>query len=404
MSNRTTVTTIVFLAAVSWTGAAERYVSPKGTPKGAGTRESPWDIESALAGKHKVQAGDTIYLLGGTYRRRPDEKFMVKLAGAEGKPLHVKPAPNERVIVDGGLHVADPSAHLWIWDLEIIVSEPQPTKPVSAGSFPADFKRPWGGLHLYGGKHCKYIGLVIHECRQGISAWAGSTNSEIHGCILYDNGWPAVDRGHGHAIYTQNKEGINTISDCIFTGGHGYTMHAYGSANAYVDNYLVEGNIAYNANTFLIGGGRPSKNIRVRNNYLYGVSMQIGYAAKYNEDCEVKDNLVVNGVLSINKYKKAVDEGNLILAKNAARSKESRIVLRPNKYDKARANLAIFKWDDQAAILVDPSAFLKKGDTYRLMNPRDFFGKAVLTGTFDGKPVRVPIAGEFTALVMLKKA
>src|ERR1019366_3263466 len=115
MFRRMAFASILFLATASMAGAAEWYVSPKGTPQGKGSREAPWDIESALLGKHKLQAGDTLFLLEGTYRRRPDEKLVVKLAGAEGKPLHVKPAPKERSIIDGGLHVADPSAHLWMW-------------------------------------------------------------------------------------------------------------------------------------------------------------------------------------------------------------------------------------------------------------------------------------------------
>ena len=296
----------------------------------------------------------------------------------------------------------NPSAHLWMWDLEILVSEPHPAKPVSAGSFPKDLTRPWGGLNLDGGKYCKFIDLVIHDCRQGISAWAQSENSEIHGCIIYDNGWPAVDRGHGHAIYTQNKEGTNTITDCIMTGGHGFSMHAYGSSQAFVDNYHIEGNIVYNANAFLVGGGRPSKHIRVLNNYLYGPTMLIGYGP-FNEDCEVSHNVIVNNTLAINKYKKVVQEGNEIIAINAPRPKGARIVLRANKYDTNRANLAIFNWEKKAQVPVDAGTFLKKGDAYRLQNPRAFFGPAVLSGTYDGTPIPVPTPGEFAAFVILRE-
>src|SRR5207248_2209778 len=82
-----------------------------------------------------------------------------------------------------------------------------------------------------------------------------------------------------------------------------------------------------------------------RNNYLYGVPMQVGYSAPSNEDCEVRDNVIVNAGLSINKYKKAVNEGNLVLAKGAPRPKGVRTVLRPNKYDPNRANLALFNWE-----------------------------------------------------------
>src|SRR5436305_816476 len=126
MHDRTAVATLALMilgAAAPVAGAADWYVSPKGTPQGKGTPEAPWDLESALVGKQAIRAGDTLYLREGTYRRRPDEKLAVRLVGVEGKPVHVRPAPKERAIIDGGLLVQAPSAHVWIWDLEILVSE-----------------------------------------------------------------------------------------------------------------------------------------------------------------------------------------------------------------------------------------------------------------------------------------
>jgi hypothetical protein len=383
--------------------AAEKYVGPAGTAQGAGTVELPWDIESSLLGQRDVKPGDTIYLLGGAYRRRPQEQFEVRLVGEAGKPIHVRPAPGRRATVDGGLLVLDPAAHVWVWDLEVLVSEPQPEKPVGPGSHPEDFKRPWGGLNIHGGRHCKYINLVIHDCRQGVSFWKDALDSELHGCLIYDNGWPATDRGHGHAVYTQNDQGTKTISDNIMTGGHSYSVHAYGSERAFVNNYLIEGNIAYAAGPFLVGGGRPSSGIRVLNNLLHGVRMQIGYDAPHNEDCEVRDNLIVNGGLSVHNYKRVVNEGNLLLGENDARPAGARVVLRPNKYDRDRANLAVFNWEKKPAVEVDFSAFLRTGDEFRLMNPRDFFGEPVVTGRYEGKPVEVPVREEFGAFVVLRK-
>jgi len=52
---------------------------------------------------------------------------------------------------------------------------------------------------------------------------------------------------------------------------------------------------------------------------------------------------------------------------------------------------------------VDGSAFLRRGDRFRLMDPRDFYGKPVLAGTYRGKPIRVPVAGEFAAFVVMKE-
>jgi hypothetical protein len=288
--------------------------------------------------------------------------------------------------------------------LEIFVSEPRPEKPVSAGSHPGDLGRPWGGLHTFGGRNCKYINLVIHNCNQGISCWKGEIDPEIYGCIIYGNGWIGTDRGHGHCIYAQNDQGVKTISNCIMSCPYdgSYTVHAYGSDQAYVNNFLLEENICYDRGPFLVGGGRPSQNIRVLRNCLYGIDMRIGYAAPYNEDCEIRDNVIVNGGLNIDRYKKVTQQGNLIIAKSQERPKGARSVLLPNRYDKNRAHLAIYNWDKAETVEVRTAPFLNAGDTYRLMDPKDFFGDSVVMGRCEGGTIRVPIKGEFGVFVILK--
>ena len=194
-----------------------------------------------MDGRQKIAPGDTLWLLGGTYkhpnRQRGNLGYNVRLAGRADQPIHVRAARGQRVTIDGGLAVQPPSAYLWIWDLELLVSEnlTQSRRFEESGSHPTSYDRPHGGLNIYAGTGCKYINLVIHDNAQGVSFWSGATDSELHGCIIYDNGWDAPDRGHGHAIYTQNEKGVKTISDCIMTGGYGYTMHAYGSSRAFVD-------------------------------------------------------------------------------------------------------------------------------------------------------------------------
>jgi len=107
------------------------------------------------------------------------------------------------------------------------------------------------------------------------------------------------------------------------------------------------------------------------------------------------------------KYKKAVQEGNLVLARGAKRLADEapRVIVRVNKYDANRANVAIYSWAGKDAG-VDSKHLknvLQRGDPYRLMDPRDFYGKPVLSGTYDGKAIKVPVKDrKFAALVLLK--
>jgi len=404
MCPRSVVVGACLLLSMQGLHATEWYVSPDGVATNVGTRQLPWDIASALDNRREVQPGDTIYLLEGTYRRRPNELFDVRLKGAADRPIHVRPAPGQRARIDGGLAVQSPSAHVWIRDLEIFVSEPLPDKPVSAGSSPADLKRPWGGLHMHGGTNCKYINLIIHNCNQGVSCWMGEIDPEIYGCIIYDNGWLGVDRGHGHCIYTQNDEGVKTISNCIMTCPFdgSYTMHAYGSERAYVNNYVVTDNICYGKGPFLIGGGRPSHGVRVFRNYLYGVDMRIGYDAPYNEDCEVRDNVIVSGRLEIANYRKATQEDNLVLAADASRPTGAKSILLPNKYDPNRLYLAVYNWDKADTVEVKTGGLLRDGDTVELLSPRNVFHdlQKVATATCRDGAMRIPAQGEFAVFVL----
>jgi hypothetical protein len=398
------LTILFFLTASSTIAAAEWYAGPDGKAANPGTKEAPWDIASALDGKRQISAGDTIYILEGTYKRRPTELFEVRLVGTAVNPIHIRALSGKRVRIDGGLSIQSPSENLWIRDLEIFVSEPVPEKPVSPGSNPEDLKRPWGGLNMYGGKNCKYINLIIHNCNQGISCWKDEINPEIYGCIIYNNGWLGTDRGHGHCIYTQNDEGVKVISNCIMSCRYdgSYTLHAYGSSNAYVNNYLVEDNICYDIGPFLIGGGRPSRNIRVFRNYLYNISMRIGYNAPYNENCELRDNIVVNGDISIDKYQNVVQEGNLVIEKGQPRPAGAKTIFLPNQYDKNRAHLVIYNLENAEKVRIETGSFFKNVETFRLMNPQDFFGKPVMQGKCSDNTIDVPVKSEFAVFVILK--
>ena len=178
--------------------APEHFVSADGKPDNAGTKESPWDLATALSGAKKIEPGATIWIRGGTY----SGKFQVKLAGSEAAPIQVRGAEGERAtILNCGLTVAEPSTHLILRDLEIAGDLPTAKRVTDeTGSWPKGMAGS-SGLEIHSGKGCKFINLVIHDnVLGGVGWWVGSTESEMHGCVIYNNGWKAPDRTHGHCI------------------------------------------------------------------------------------------------------------------------------------------------------------------------------------------------------------
>ena len=132
-------------------GAADWQVATNGSPDGLGTRDAPWDIGSALAGRQKVEPNDTIWIHPGHYKSAPKVGgmgYVVRLAGREGAPVQVRAWQGQRVTVDGGLDVQPPATHLWIWDLEILVAEPRPSSPIEPDPTYANVNRSWGGLNV----------------------------------------------------------------------------------------------------------------------------------------------------------------------------------------------------------------------------------------------------------------
>jgi len=71
----------------------------------------------------------------------------------------------------------------------------------------------------------------------------------------------------------------------------------------------------------------------------------------------------------------------------------TQVFVRPNAYEPARANIIIFNWAESANVSVDLSSVLSIGQNYTIKNVQDYYGGAVVSGTYDGAPVSIPMAG-----------
>jgi len=288
-------------------GGKDYFVSPEGAAGGDGSRTRPLDLATALSDKGPVRPGDTVWLLGGTYRG----KFTSRLKGTAEEPITIRQAPNCRATIDcrtdrgDGLFTID-GEHTWFWGFEVTCSDPKRATQI-AGSHPPDIRR--GQIHCIG-SHIRFINLVVHDLACGFGIWSGGTGGQVYGCLIYNNGWQGPDRGHGHAIYAQNKTGAKRLIDNIMFNQFGYGIHAYGSSRAFLKNFHVEGNVCFNSGSLsagksapniLIGGGCPAEGVTVASNFtwhddLSACSVRLGYGKAINKRLKVEGNYFVGAV------------------------------------------------------------------------------------------------------------
>ena len=76
------------------------------------------------------------------------------------------------------------------------------------------------------------------------------------------------------------------------------------------------------------------------------------------------------------------------------------IFIRPNQYEPGRANIIVYNWKRQERVDVDLHAVLKPGDHFVVLNVQDYLGEPVLAGTYDGRPVSLPMTGLRVAVPM----
>jgi parallel beta-helix repeat protein len=429
--------------------ATDFYVSPTGKASGSGSLGNPWDLKTALHHPNTVHPGDTIWLRGGTYRG----SFISLLTGASYGPITVRQYPGERATLDGQgatdntLVIQNP----WtiFWGFEVMNSDPN--RP------PLQNSRVTGVEIL--GSNVKVINLVVHDAGIGIADWSQSQNSEIAGCVIYDNGNTKYD----HGIYIQNQTGTKTIQENIVSNNFGYGIHAYGSSEAFLRNIVIKGNVSFNNGSLsyadpeaniLVSGGAPIQNIQLLNNYTHIRPFNFTSARLYpnsaNSDIVIQGNYFVGftticnwatlnvsgntfvGTTTLLEYMPGAGgsktwDNNRFLSEEAqwqpfnligtptrglfltawrtatgfdwnssytkTTPKGTDVFVRPNPYESGRANIIIYNWDTFASVPVNVGGVLAVGDKYQVLKGQDYFGSPVASGTYNGSPIQIQMAG-----------
>lgn len=267
--------------------------------------------------------------------------------------------------------------------------------------------------------HSKLINFVIHDTAQGISFWKPAISSELYGNIIYNNGWTAPGRGHGHAIYTQNLVDTKLIENNIIFFGFGTGIHAYTEGGS-IQGFDIKNNVWFQTgasdprasqrkDNCLVGGFQPVARLLLQNNqgWSQGRGTRIGYGGSVaNIDVTFKDNYLAEGVWIVSSWESISMTNNTIhgdlinldpnqypnnTITTSHPNSGKKILIEKNKYDSNRARLTIYNYDGSDFVSVDPSSFLKVGDSYEIISIFDIYGNPLVSDVYDGSTIAIPM-------------
>jgi len=398
------------------------FVSVNGHSTASGTQDDPLDLATALSNNSPVHAGDTVWINEGIYQGN----FVSELAGVVGNPIKVKPLPGQRVILDGNLANSASLRVKGSWTdyygLEILSSSTAHNS-VQDSSSPTDISTN-GGVTI-NGANTKVINFISHDnVGSGINSWSDAPNSEMYGNIIYNNGWTAPGRGHGHAIYAQNSTGFKKITNNIIFFGYGTGIHVY-TEGGQIEGFDVQDNTWFmtgasdprasqRKDNCLIGGYQPVKNLTLKNNQGYSHNSRgtrLGYGGSVTGQTAnisnnyLSENLWIAGswsnlnILNTSVFRGLTDSastyitngtnGNTVTTSPSLTGKK--VFVKANAYDPRRAKIVIYNNDEDAEVSVDLSGLLKAGEAYRIHSVFALFNNPLLTGIYDGNPISIPM-------------
>jgi uncharacterized protein YjdB len=429
------------------------FVTPGGSPSGDGSVSRPWDLQTALNQPAAVHPGDTLWLRGGTY----GGQFTSRLNGTATSPIVVRQYPGERATLDGGnagyVLIAGGS-YTWFWGFEVTSSSPQTSLPGGGvQSYTNSVSNKFINLVIH---DTPGQGIANFNWGQQQPEIYGSLsyNNGLHSNL--DHGFYLNNNVANGTFYVTDNIIFNNLALglCIY-GSAGDNISGFDvEGNVAFDNGSIDVPINRD-NEILIGGGIPASRIVASNNFTYWVSAppndynrfaaDLGQANSSNVDVVAQNNYIVGG-FHVGPWASATVTGNAtydyagqlvqtagsvsghvwsvntfygdptaaVWAYNstpyafpgwvtatglsnpgsyASSVPPNAVFVRPNKYEAGRANIIIYNWANLATVNVDLSGVLSGGQSYVIRNVQNFFGTPVVSGTYMGGTVSIPMAG-----------
>ena len=328
-----------------------------------GDIDNPVTLTQALDGSLPIQAGEIIYLRGGTYRG----DYVSLINGTKELPIVIKPYPGELPIIDGGFQ--NSGNYVTIQDIEFTYT--------GWANRSASVESERRSVNLSG------VGNILSNCMIHdvylVGSWQTNMDGGLRECIVYNVGAITTEagyegQGHGHCIYTQNEFEFQTHKNNILCMAYNYGMHAY-TEGGLLNNFKLQQNICFRngGRQFATGGlgGQRLRYSEISDNCAYE-----GGSFLQGSNITLTNNYFPQGYTITEISEFLTESGNFYGPKPASGVE---IKIFPLELLHIGAHIAIFNWDLADAVDVDLSTVtgLNVGDNYQLRNGVDPFGDIV---------------------------
>ena len=432
-------------------------MSPAGKPTGAGTRLDPWDLATALKQPSPVQPGSLIWLLGGKYGNSNTYFFSQLSGTESNpiivRQLRGERATIEGSLVIHGKYTWYWGFEVMSSNTDRTGDQYNP----KAGTLDAvDVEGPYTKLiDLI--VHDARNGLGIWTPAEGAEAygcivfnngWQGPDRGHGHG--IYTQNQNAQKHLGDNIIFNQFGLGIQA-----YGSSDAFVRNYLVDHNIVFNNGVLSRD--GRTDNILFGIGGPLSGIKIQNNYTYHTpeanigTSRIGWSfGGINQDAVVTDNYFIGGYMAFElwNWQTLTFRGNsLYSARSAdvylqlvppqntgtydwdankyyglgqfyflgqtqnfngwktATRKDAQATfapgaptgvwtfVSPNKYEAGRGHIAIYNWDKNESIAVDVTSVLTVGKTFEIRDAQNIFGPAVVSGTYAGGKVVIPMTG-----------
>jgi uncharacterized protein (TIGR03437 family) len=251
------------------------------------------------------------------------------------------------------------------------------------------------GFQIYGSANANVVGFrIFNNASYSNSSWPTPNyqynfviaGGKLRKDIIFDQNYsffdPAADYGFvDFGQYTPGKD--ITVTNSVFVGGYtGPTISMQAGPVVFAGNKSYVRSSAVQQTRLELG---PSQNT---NGWTWDTNQYYGKNLFFQG---TTDGTTAQGVnLDFNAWKQATGfDANSSFSNSPPTGKW--IYVRPNQYESKRANIIIYNWDLSDSVAVDLSGVLSSGDSYAIQDAQNFYGSPVVSGTYSGNPVSIPM-------------